>query len=81
MSAHAAPVSRALRRAIEAFFSWPPMVLGAVMFVVLCVCYLVLPAWVGVPIVLLLAPLPWYEERLAAGEGERGALDGSPKWR
>jgi hypothetical protein len=47
-----------------AFFALPPAAVAVAMVLLVLACYFVLPPWIGLPIVLLVAPLPWYEERL-----------------
>jgi hypothetical protein len=63
-----APLSlvRILRAVIAAFYDLPPAAVAFSIIVLTFVCYFVLPPWSGLPLLLLLAPLPWYEEQLDA---------------
>lgn len=58
-----------LLAAIRAVFALPPAAVWLSCVALTWICYFVLPLAAGIPIVVLVALLPWFEERLTARRG------------
>ena len=63
------PMMRELFAAIRAVFALPPAAVWLSCVALTWICYFVLPLAAGIPIVVVAALLPWFEERLTAHRG------------
>jgi hypothetical protein len=71
-----ADIERALVEWIGRFFEWPSATLAVLCLTLTALCYAVLPPQAGIPIVVIVAMLPWYEARLQRRLEQRDAAGG-----